>query len=123
MLLVETVMEPHMDGVSDAKPETVKNVWMGKRRGGELARPPRSAGKQRLLGRSHPEVISSPPLLAQGLIPVGIVMRIGRQVFWLRGHSLPFRPSRFNGLKQWRVVWKEASPVTAAQPLPNCPFG
>lgn len=58
-----------MDGVSDAKPETVKNVWMGKRRGGELARPPRSAGKQRLLGRSHPEVISSPPLLAQGLIP------------------------------------------------------
>jgi len=66
------------------------------------------------------KVISSPPLLAQGLIRCGSLMRIEWQVFWLRGHSLPFRPSR-SRCGQWLVVWKGASPVTAAQPLPNCP--
>lgn len=72
--------------------------------------------KQRRCGKGH--LLIAP--VGAGVGPRGPLMRIGRQVFWLRGHSLPFRPSR-SAMEQWFVVWKGASPVTAAQPLPNCP--
>jgi hypothetical protein len=67
----------------------------------------------------RPMALGSPivPFLAEGLIPKGSLMRIVRQVFWLRGHpdfsAFPFRIRRYSGLGEKSV--SRYSGATAAE--------